>query len=349
MAATQTTHWTQYMITASQVALLPCVELQLSYAAYQEIQKAEQFNLKTALRVKAEGTFEPELALSLKMILSPDLWEQREEDLEAQIKRLTEIETDAALLDPDNWMVLSVRQSRTEKEIAYRTFWDYVNWEAIQNDRPQEEEIFAAFGRFAQATGLSTSAIQDAIQPANIGETIMQSFQETLDELFSPHGNSLLTQAVSDASLFKQLVQFLVEEDWGFSRVSGEEELHIQFNGEHAQWMLVVRVLPESQQILCYSYYPQAITETQRPLLVEYITRANHNMILGNFELNWQNGELRYKTSLDANGIQVNATVFKQLIFTNVSLMDQYIGGIEAVTSGTKLPEAAILEIESED
>lgn len=355
MSATQSTHWSQYIATnlylkpQEDTTLLPFVELHLPYAVYQSIKKAENFNLKASLLGKQEDAFNSDENIKLKLILSPDHWEGQEGPLQAQLNSLRETDHEAELLDSDNWMALSVRQGREEKEIGYRSFWDYVDWAAIQKGRPQEEEIFAAFGRFAEATGLSTTDIQDAISPTTISDTILESFQETLDELFSPNGNSPLTKASSEGGLFKQLVQFFVEEDWGFSRVSGEEELHIQFNGEKGNWMFVARVLSESQQILCYSYFPQQITETQRPLVLEFITRANHNMILGNFELGWDNGELRYKTSLDCNGMSLNQTVLRQVVFANVSLMDQYIAGIEAVVSGTQLPQDAIKTIEEEE
>ena len=65
--------------------------------------------------------------------------------------------------------------------------------------------------------------------------------------------------------------------------------------------------------------------------VAEFITRANYGLIIGNFELDFSDGEIRYKTSLDVEGDRLSQALIKQLVYTNVLTMDQYLPGILAV------------------
>ncbi len=70
-------------------------------------------------------------------------------------------------------------------------------------------------------------------------------------------------------------------------------------------------------------------------------------MIIGNFELDFNTGEIRYKTSIDVTNNVINQETLHQLVYTNVLTMDQYLLGIKSVISGQLSPEAAISQIET--
>jgi hypothetical protein len=69
-------------------------------------------------------------------------------------------------------------------------------------------------------------------------------------------------------------------------------------------------------------------------------------MTIGNFELDFNDGEIRYKTSIDVEGDHLSSALIKTLVYTNVSMMDQYLPGIKAVIETGVSPEEAIRAIE---
>ncbi len=81
--------------------------------------------------------------------------------------------------------------------------------------------------------------------------------------------------------------------------------------------------------------------------MAEFLTRANYGLIIGNFELDFGDGEIRYKTSLDVEGDRLSQASIKQLVYTSVLTMDQYLPGIEAVIKYGMNAEAAIALVES--
>ncbi|MEO1389173.1 MAG: YbjN domain-containing protein [Cyanobacteria bacterium J06634_6] len=76
--------------------------------------------------------------------------------------------------------------------------------------------------------------------------------------------------------------------------------------------------------------------------MAQFITRANYGLILGNFELDYTDGEIRYKTSLDVEGDRLTPALTKNLISTNVMTMNQYLPGLLAVLEQQTPPGQAI-------
>ena len=78
----------------------------------------------------------------------------------------------------------------------------------------------------------------------------------------------------------------------------------------------------------------------------EFLTRANYNLPVGNFEFDMDNGEIRFKTSINLGGAGLSAELFDQLVTANVAVVDQYLPGLARVIDDEMSPDAAIQEIE---
>lgn len=99
--------------------------------------------------------------------------------------------------------------------------------------------------------------------------------------------------------------------------------------GIHGEWICIVRVFPESQRLLVYSILPENVPEERRARIAELFVRINYGLVLGNFEMDWADGEVRYKTSMDVEDITPTATVLRNLIFSNFFSTDRYFEVIE--------------------
>ncbi|HEX9018927.1 MAG TPA: YbjN domain-containing protein, partial [Anaerolineaceae bacterium] len=77
-------------------------------------------------------------------------------------------------------------------------------------------------------------------------------------------------------------------------------------------------------------------------------TRANYGMIIGNFELDYQDGEIRYKTSVDVEDVALAESLVQNLVYANVLTMDKYLPGLMRVLYAGIEPIAAIEEVEGE-
>jgi hypothetical protein len=77
------------------------------------------------------------------------------------------------------------------------------------------------------------------------------------------------------------------------------------------------------------------------------VCRANYGMIVGNFEIDLDDGEVRYKTSVDVEGVTATRQLIQNLVAPNVITMDRYLPGLLSVAFGGKHPAEAIAEIEA--
>lgn len=76
--------------------------------------------------------------------------------------------------------------------------------------------------------------------------------------------------------------------------------------------------------------------------MAEYLTRVNSDIVIGNFELEFGDGEIRYKTSIDVEDDRLSFALIKQLVYANVTMMDEYISGIMSVIYTGVSPEVAL-------
>jgi hypothetical protein len=71
-------------------------------------------------------------------------------------------------------------------------------------------------------------------------------------------------------------------------------------------------------------------------------------MTIRNFELDFRDGEICYKTSIDVKGANLTFLQLKRLVYANVTMMDEYLPGIMSVIYGDVEPKDAIAQIESQ-
>ena len=93
--------------------------------------------------------------------------------------------------------------------------------------------------------------------------------------------------------------RFLESDDWPVSRVEGRTVIKTGFEGKNGQFTCYAQERNEQEQFVFYSIFPVRTPENKTHEVAEFVTRANYGMIIGNFELDYSDGEIRYKTSVD--------------------------------------------------
>jgi hypothetical protein len=152
---------------------------------------------------------------------------------------------------------------------------------------------------------------------------------------------------MAEGQIFNAMVAFFDEDDWEYNSLEGLPILSLVFAGKSGKWVCYAQAREEQHQFVFYSVCPVNAPPNRRAAAAEFITRANYGMIIGNFEMDYDDGEIRYKTSLDVEGIGLTAPLAKHLVYANVIIMDQYLPGILAVIYGNSSPQEEIKKIEA--
>ncbi len=152
----------------------------------------------------------------------------------------------------------------------------------------------------------------------------------------------------SPERLLAAITGYFQAEKWSFEKVADRPVLRLPFQGKNGKWTCYaqVRVAVGLEQFLFYSVMPLNAPEPKRQAIAEFITRANYGMALGNFELDFSDGEVRYKTSIDATHIDLTPGLIKPMVVTNYLMMDKYFPGLMSVIYANVSPAEAVKQIE---
>ena len=148
------------------------------------------------------------------------------------------------------------------------------------------------------------------------------------------------------SSILSQLVRFFEDDGWPFEQISDLPALHTGFSGENGKWTCYAHAREEVHQFVFYSLLPVNTPPDKLDAMAEFMTRANYGMIVGNFELNYEDGEVRYKTSIDIGDGDLSLLLVKQLVYPNVATMDLYLPGLMAVIYSNTSAADAIAKVE---
>lgn len=145
---------------------------------------------------------------------------------------------------------------------------------------------------------------------------------------------------------FTTLGQFLAEDGWHPQQIEGKLIYRMGFVGKNGQVTCYARVREDLQQFLFYAVAPVKVPENSRVTIAEFIARANYGLRIGNFEIDFSDGEVRYKSSLDFEGATLSPALIKNAIYPAVQTMDRYLPGMMMVVYGGQSAEVAISQVE---
>lgn len=148
--------------------------------------------------------------------------------------------------------------------------------------------------------------------------------------------------------LLAVVVEFLDEQGWAYAPAPDRVGLAFVFRGDRGQWTCYCEAMEEHRRVAFHSVAPFNVPEETRPAVMEFITRANDGLVIGNFELKLADGEVRFKTSLDLEGSEFTPALAGRAIIPNLHAMNTYLPGLEALVGDPcAAPAGLIADIES--
>ena len=160
-----------------------------------------------------------------------------------------------------------------------------------------------------------------------------------------------MTEATTPAlgPLMSQLAGFLETEEWRYHVVEGEPLLHMGFSGANGRWYCFAQAREDFNQLLFYSVLLPQTPPDRIYAMAEFIARVNYGLALGNFELDFSDGEVRFKTSLDATDLPAAALDdhIRNLVYGNLLTVDHYHEGAVRVMETDVAPEDVAAELDS--
>ncbi len=105
-------------------------------------------------------------------------------------------------------------------------------------------------------------------------------------------------------------------------------------------------LLQGTSLFLFYLNLRMAVPEPRLHDVAEFITRANYGMNAGNFELNFDTGTIRFKSSIDFQGVSLSQLLVRNAILSAIDSVSMYANTLEIVIQNTMSPKQAIEAVE---
>ncbi|HRL11523.1 MAG TPA: YbjN domain-containing protein [Aggregatilineales bacterium] len=147
--------------------------------------------------------------------------------------------------------------------------------------------------------------------------------------------------------IFDTVSAFYEGEGWNPQWLEGTSVLTMGYSGKAARWVCYADARDDAQQFVLYSISPINAPEHRRHAVAEFITRANFGLTIGSFEMDYADGEIRFKTAIDVEGAQLVPALIRQMTQASVFAMETYLPGILSVIYGGVEPADAIMQLES--
>ena len=146
--------------------------------------------------------------------------------------------------------------------------------------------------------------------------------------------------------LFDSIKDFYTTDDWPFEETHFPYAyLSMAFEGMNATMDCIAQVLEDRQQFVFYTICPFLVPQDKFSIVAEFLTRANCGIVIGNFEMNYDDGEIRYKTSIDVTDTALTHTLIRQVTYTNLITMDKMVPILYSLAEGKLTPLQAMGEV----
>ncbi len=92
---------------------------------------------------------------------------------------------------------------------------------------------------------------------------------------------------------------------------------------------------------------PTKAPEGRRKEVADFVTRANYGMNIGNFEMDMEDGEIRFKVSVDVESGVLSNVMVRNVMMAGFGTVDRYFPGLMSVIYGNAIPSVAVRESEA--
>lgn len=143
--------------------------------------------------------------------------------------------------------------------------------------------------------------------------------------------------------MFDKLTEYLDRIGLPYLRGSNDEKsltfLARMFN---ASFHCILELREQFSVLLFYSIVNVIVPEGKRNAVSELLTRINYELIIGSFEMDFADGEIRFRTSIDFEGNELTVSLIENVVQSNLAISDDYFYSIMRVIMSDELPSVVL-------
>ena len=147
------------------------------------------------------------------------------------------------------------------------------------------------------------------------------------------------------SELYSTVLAAFSEAGWAFTEVTGREVIRAGFEAHHTRVDLHLQVFEALAAISVVSESPRRSHDPlHRDRVAELAMRVNQTLTVGNFEMDWDAGQLVFRVTNLFPTPQGDLSIIQGLVHTTIGEMDR-IAPLEAILLRAEGPALAALNI----
>ncbi len=145
------------------------------------------------------------------------------------------------------------------------------------------------------------------------------------------------------AFTIKQIESYLTEKGWQFIEHQNKNQLILRMKMKTVDTCSIQMSVVSPSTAIFYTIFPIKVPENRRAAVNEYLTRANGHLTCGNFQMRYDDGEVRFRLGqFSETAEEVPQSHLEQLINLGCHITDIYAPGLLSVLYAEEDPAAAL-------
>jgi hypothetical protein len=136
-------------------------------------------------------------------------------------------------------------------------------------------------------------------------------------------------------NLTAMVAAFFAERGVPVAPVDGDPSVLIMdYRGEHGAWRCIAQVDEPAQTFVFSSLLDVDVADGQWAAVGEFLHRATAGLVIGNFDVDLDRGDISFRTSIDVEGDRLSPALLTNLVMANLIVADHYLPGLWRVATG---------------
>lgn len=139
---------------------------------------------------------------------------------------------------------------------------------------------------------------------------------------------------------------FFKENNWKYDYDAENSTFYSAVSMGNVIGHLQIRIFVRDRYYKAYTILANKSDADHIAAVAEYLHRANYDLNNGNFELNYRDGEVRYKAFVEFQGAEFGKSTVEKSIIIPILMFDKYGKNLIKVMLGDGSPEKLLNEAE---
>lgn len=139
--------------------------------------------------------------------------------------------------------------------------------------------------------------------------------------------NKTQQQQRNDTSIINRLKQYFDDKQWNYTHYQpktndSQQSHHLSLRMRHKQLNCgyLFRVQEDNKLLAVYGILPFFMPESHQNAAMLLITQINYDMLIGNLEMDVNDGEIRYKHAIDVEAVGINDAIIEHLLQSVIAM-----------------------------